>query len=54
MPLRDVFATVFFVAMGMLIDPKVLIEQPGGGAAITATGVAGKLLLVWLLIAAFG
>ncbi|MCI0855430.1 MAG: cation:proton antiporter [Chloroflexi bacterium] len=53
-PLRDVFATVFFVAMGMLIDPKVLIEQPGWVAAITATVVVGKLLLVWLLVAAFG
>ena len=53
-PLRDVFATVFFVAMGMLIDPKVLMEQPGWIAAIIAIVVVGKLLLVWLLVAAFG
>ncbi len=26
MPLRDMFATVFFVAMGMLIDPEVLMD----------------------------
>lgn len=54
MPLRDMFATIFFVAMGMLIDPKVLIEEPGLVAAIMAVVVVGKLLLIWALVAAFG
>jgi CPA2 family monovalent cation:H+ antiporter-2 len=49
-----VFATVFFVAMGMLIDPKILLEQPGWIAAITATVVVGKLLIIWVLVAVFG
>ncbi len=53
-PLRDVFATIFFVAMGMLIEPDVLIDEPGRVAAITATVVIGKLLLIWVIVAAFG
>jgi monovalent cation:H+ antiporter-2, CPA2 family len=28
-PLRDVFAMIFFVSVGMLIDPAFLIERPG-------------------------
>ena len=54
MPLRDMFATIFFVAMGMLIDPKVLIDEPGMVAAIMAVVVVGKLLLIWALVVAFG
>lgn len=29
LPLRDAFAVLFFVSVGMLFDPKVVIEQPG-------------------------
>lgn len=53
-PLRDVFATIFFVAMGMLIDPDVLADEPVRVAAITMTVVVGKMLLIWALVAAFG
>ena len=28
LPLRDAFAVLFFVSVGMLFDPYVLIEQP--------------------------
>src|SRR3546814_4768178 len=28
LPLRDAFAVLFFVAIGMLFDPAVLMEQP--------------------------
>ena len=28
LPLQDAFAVLFFVAVGMLFDPQVLIEQP--------------------------
>lgn len=54
LPLRDVFATVFFVAMGMLIDPAVLVDEPVQIAVITASLVAGKLVLVFGLVAALG
>lgn len=29
LPLRDAFAVLFFVSVGMLFDPSVLIEDPG-------------------------
>ena len=45
LPLREVFATIFFVAMGMLIDPGVLLDDPGRVAAIAAALVLGKLVL---------
>ena len=32
LPLRDAFAVLFFVSVGMLFDPRVLVEAPLGGA----------------------
>lgn len=53
-PLREVFAVVFFVGMGMLIDPASFRDDPEvvGGAA--AVAVVGKLVLVAALAVAFG
>jgi CPA2 family monovalent cation:H+ antiporter-2 len=41
-PLREVFASVFFVSMGMLIRPQALWEQPLMVASIVVLIVAGK------------
>ena len=43
-PLRDMFSAVFFVAIGMLIDPGVLREHALAVAVITVALVAGKVL----------
>ena len=43
-PLRDMFSAIFFVAIGLLLDPKILIEYAWPVAAITAAVVAGKSL----------
>ena len=32
LPLRDAFAVLFFVSVGMLIDPLVLIERASGAS----------------------
>ena len=53
-PLREVFAVVFFVAIGMLIDPASFVEQPELVFGIAAVGVLGKLLLVTVIAVAFG
>ena len=45
LPLREVFATIFFVAMGVLIEPSVLIDEPVLVVAIAAGIIVGKLLL---------
>ncbi len=42
LPLRDAFAVLFFVSVGMLFDPRVLLEQPAAVAAVVAIIVVGK------------
>jgi len=42
LPLRDAFAVLFFVSVGMLFDPTVLVRQPGAVAAVLAIVVVGK------------
>ena len=44
-PLRDLFASVFFVAVGMMVDPPFLLSHVGIVLAMVAALVAGKLLL---------
>ncbi|MEX1254856.1 MAG: cation:proton antiporter [Dehalococcoidia bacterium] len=45
LPLRDVFATIFFVSMGLLIDPAAVLSDPELVAAVTAGLVLAKLAL---------
>lgn len=45
-PLREVFAVVFFVAVGMLIEPQSFVDDPELVLTIAAFGVFGKLALV--------
>ncbi|ALJ16020.1 YbaL family putative K(+) efflux transporter [Sphingopyxis macrogoltabida] len=54
LPLRDAFAVLFFVSVGMLFDPKVLVEQPGPVIATVAIIVFGKSLAAWAIVRAFG
>jgi len=54
LPLRDVFATIFFVSMGLLIDPDVLADRPEHVIAISAALVFGKLLIVTLAVSLTG
>lgn len=42
LPLRDAFAVLFFVSVGMLFDPLVLIQQPLAVLATLAIIVFGK------------
>jgi len=53
LPLRDAFAVLFFVSVGMLFDPRVLIEQPLGVLAVVAIVVLGKSLAAFLIVIAF-
>ncbi len=43
-PLKDLFAAIFFVSVGMLIDPAVLLEQWRQILILSAVVVAGKFL----------
>ena len=50
LPLRDTFAVLFFVAVGMLFDPGVLWRQPWAVAAIVAVVIIGKGALAYVLM----
>jgi CPA2 family monovalent cation:H+ antiporter-2 len=53
LPMRDAFAVLFFVSVGMLFDPRHLAEAPGLVAATLAVVLVGKpvaaLIIVWCL-----
>ena len=53
LPLRDAFAVLFFVSVGMLFDPKVLIQDPWPLAATFAIIVVGKALAAWGIMSLF-
>jgi monovalent cation:H+ antiporter-2, CPA2 family len=42
-PVRDMFSAVFFVSVGLLIDPKLLLEHALPIAVISAAVIAGKV-----------
>jgi CPA2 family monovalent cation:H+ antiporter-2 len=50
LPLRDAFAVLFFVSVGMLFDPQVLVEQPLHVLAAVAIIILGKSLAALLLV----
>ncbi|QRY80444.1 cation:proton antiporter [Pseudomonas sp. PDNC002] len=43
-PVRDMFSAIFFVAIGLTIDPKVLVDYAAPILVITLVVVAGKLI----------
>jgi monovalent cation:H+ antiporter-2, CPA2 family len=53
LPLRDAFSVLFFVSVGMLFDPAVLVREPGKVLAVLAIVVAGKSLAAALIVLAF-
>lgn len=53
LPLRDAFAVLFFVSVGMLFDPKVLAEEPLRVLGVVAIIVIGKSIAAAGLVLAF-
>ncbi|BCT67610.1 YbaL family putative K(+) efflux transporter [Nitrosospira sp. NRS527] len=53
LPLRDAFSVLFFVSVGMLFDPDVLVEQPLHVLATLGIIIIGKSLAAFLLVLAF-
>ena len=44
-PFRDVFSVLFFVSVGMLVNPAVIIANAGQVLALTALIVVGKIVI---------
>jgi CPA2 family monovalent cation:H+ antiporter-2 len=53
LPLRDAFAVLFFVSVGMLFDPRVLIDEPLRVLAVVAIVMLGKTLAAIALVLVF-
>jgi CPA2 family monovalent cation:H+ antiporter-2 len=53
LPLRDAFSVLFFVSVGMLFDPRVLVDAPLKVLAVVAIIMVGKTLAAVGLVIAF-
>jgi CPA2 family monovalent cation:H+ antiporter-2 len=50
LPLRDAFAVLFFVSVGMLFEPMILVEQPLRVLAVVAIILFGKSIAAFALV----
>ena len=49
LPLRDAFVALFFVTMGVLVNPRVIISNPSLLLVIVGLTVVGKFV-IWTLV----
>ena len=53
LPLRDAFAVLFFVSVGMLFDPSILVKAPLAVAGVIGIVVVGKTLAALVITTVF-
>ncbi|MCB4810046.1 Kef family K(+) transporter [Methylovorus menthalis] len=53
LPLRDSFAVLFFVSVGMLFDPAILVKEPFSVLAVVAIIIVGKSIAAMAIVLAF-
>ena len=54
MPLRDAFVALFFVTVGVLINPRVVLTHPALLLAILALVIVGKFVIWTGVVKVFG
>lgn len=54
LPLRDAFAVLFFVSVGMLVDPSIVVKSPVPLLVTVLIVLFGKSLAAFLIVRAFG
>ncbi|MFD1107256.1 YbaL family putative K(+) efflux transporter [Sphingobium olei] len=54
LPLRDAFAVLFFVSVGMLFNPSIVVEHPLPLLATVLIIVIGKSIAAWGIVRVFG
>ena len=54
LPMRDAFAVLFFVSVGMLFNPSIIVDAPAALALTLAIILFGKSLAAYLIVRAFG
>ncbi|MDR0736407.1 MAG: Kef family K(+) transporter [Zoogloeaceae bacterium] len=53
LPLRDAFSVLFFVSVGMLFDPNILLSEPWRLLGVVAVIILGKAAAALVLVLAF-
>jgi CPA2 family monovalent cation:H+ antiporter-2 len=53
LPLQDAFAVLFFVSVGMLFDPAVVLREPLAVIGVVLVIVIGKSVAAFLIVLAF-
>lgn len=54
LPLRDAFAVLFFISVGMLFDPAILLRDPLAVIATLTIVIVGKSVAAYGIVRAFG
>lgn len=54
LPFQDAFAVLFFVAVGMLFDPAILIDRPAAVLATVSIIIAAKFVVTFATVRLFG
>jgi CPA2 family monovalent cation:H+ antiporter-2 len=52
-PIQDAFAVLFFVSVGMLLNPQILVRHPLQVLTVLAIIYLGNSLSAWLIVKAF-
>ena len=53
LPLRDAFSVLFFVSVGMLFEPAILLQEPVHVLGVVAIIIVGKAVAALVLVMAF-
>ena len=54
LPLQDAFAVLFFVAVGMLFDPRILVRRPMDVLIVVSIIIVGKFVAAFGIVRALG
>jgi CPA2 family monovalent cation:H+ antiporter-2 len=54
LPMQDAFAVLFFVSVGMLFDPSIVVREPLAVLAVLALILIGKSLAAIMIVVALG
>lgn len=54
LPLRDAFAVLFFVSVGMLFDPAILVDEPFKVLGVISIVIAGKAVVALGIVILLG
>ena len=54
LPLQDAFAVLFFISVGMLFDPSIVVREPMMVVLVLLVVLAGKALFAFLIVSLMG